>query len=107
MSGRPSGENGGCKVKLFLRLSPEANERLRALTRYHGDLSHYIDQALRSADLRTLPVESIRAARVVPGLTAVVSSQANVALRTAARERQCSITALANSAVRNWLEKKG
>jgi hypothetical protein len=33
------------KVRLFLRLTADANERLRALTRYHGDLSQYIDEA--------------------------------------------------------------
>jgi hypothetical protein len=83
-------------VRLFLRLNAETNERLRALTRYHGDLSRYIDEALRSADLRALAVEEVRAARDVPGLTAVVSRDANVALRATARERGCTITALAN-----------
>jgi hypothetical protein len=94
------------KVRLFLRLNAEANERLRALTRYHGDLSRYIDEALRSADLRTLVVEEMRTARDVPGLTAVVSRDANAALRDAARERGCSITALANRAVESWLGKR-
>lgn len=51
------------------RLKPDANERLRALTRYHGDLSQYIDDALRSADLNTLVVEEIRATRHVRAST--------------------------------------
>lgn len=93
-------------MRLFLRLNAEANERLRSLTRYHGDLSRYIDEALRSVDFRTLPVEETHAARDVRGLTAVVSRDANAALRSAARERGCSITALANCAVDNWLEKR-
>ena len=71
-----------------------------------GDLSRYSDEALRSVDFRTLPVEDVRAARDVPGLTAVVSRDANSALRAAARERGCSITALANCVVDNWLEKR-
>ena len=83
-------------MRLFLRLNAEGNERLRALTRYLGDLSRYIDEALRSADLRTLAVEKVSAARRVPGLTAVVSQDANAALRAAARQRGCSITALAD-----------
>jgi hypothetical protein len=94
------------KERKVLRLNAEANERLRALTRYHGDLSRYIDDALRSADLRSLAVEEVRAARDVPGLTAVVSRDAAKALRAAARERGCSITALANRAVESWLRKK-
>jgi hypothetical protein len=75
------------KVRLFLRLNAEANERLRALTRYHGDLSRYIDEALKSADWRTLAVEEVRAPRDVPGLTAVVSRDADAALRAAAQSR--------------------
>ena len=94
------------KVRLFLRLNGEANERLRSLTRYHGDLSRYIDEALRSADFRTLAIERVRVARDVPGLTVVVSRDANSALRAAARERGCAITALANCAVESWLEKR-
>jgi len=94
------------KVRLFLRLNAEANDRLRSLTRYHGDLSRYIDEALRSADLRSLTIEEVRAARDVPGLTAVVSRDADTALRAAARERGCSITALANGAVESWLGKR-
>ena len=79
--GNPKGKKKESKVRLFLRLNAEANERLRALTRYHGDLSRYIDEALRSADLKTLVVEELRTARDVPGLTAVVSRDANAALR--------------------------
>jgi hypothetical protein len=71
-------------VQLFLRLNAEANERLRSLTRYHSDLSQYIDEALRSADFSVLLVEEVRAPRTVPGLTAVVSREANAALRMAA-----------------------
>jgi hypothetical protein len=93
-------------VRLFLRLNAEVNDRLRSLTRYHGDLSQYVDEALRSADLNTLAVEEIRAARNVPGLTAVISRESDAALRAAVRERGCSITGLANSAVESWLEKR-
>src|ERR1700755_186622 len=69
-------------------------------------LSRHIDEALRSVDLKTVTVEEIRAARDVPGVTAVVSRDTNAALRTVARERGCSITALANGAVEIWLESK-
>jgi hypothetical protein len=103
----PKGKNAKeRKVKLFFRLNAEVNDGLRALTRYHGDLSRYIDEALCSADLRSLAVEEVRAARNVPGLTAVVSRDVAARLRVAARERGCSITALANRAVESWLAKR-
>ena len=42
---------GERNVRLFLRLNPDVNERLRAATRYQGDLSEYIAEALVSVDL--------------------------------------------------------
>jgi hypothetical protein len=103
---RGTGKIKGWKVRLFLRLADDANERLRALTRYHGDLSQYIDEALTSTDLRTLVVSSAKATKDSPGITAVISGDANMNLRAAARERGCSITALANSALHKWLERR-
>ena len=38
----------GRSVRLFLRLTRDLNERLRAATRYQGDLSEYITDALVS-----------------------------------------------------------
>jgi hypothetical protein len=34
----------GRRVRLFLRLTTDVNDRLRALMRYHGELSRYIDE---------------------------------------------------------------
>lgn len=85
-------------VRLFLRLNPDLNERLRAATRYQGDLSEYITDALVSIDLSTVSVDVSKVSRTDPGLTAVISAVANASLRTAAWKRRCPITALANSA---------
>jgi len=65
----------GRRVRLFLRLTTDVNDRLRALMRYHGELSRYIDDA-RSANTR---------------------------VRAAAKQRGCTVTALANSALDKWL----
>jgi hypothetical protein len=62
-------------MRLFLRLTADLNERLRALTRYHGDLSQYIEDALTSADLKTLHLVPLKAPRDVPGLTTVISDR--------------------------------
>lgn len=94
------------RVRLFLRLSSNVNERLRALMRYQGELSRYIDEALTSMDLGTIDLIQASPGRSTPGLTAVISGAANSKLRAAARQRGCSITVLANSAVHNWLGRK-
>ena len=36
----------GRRVRLFLRLTTDVNDRLRALMRYHGELSRYVDAAV-------------------------------------------------------------
>ena len=38
-------------MRLFLRLNADVNERVRALMRYQGELSRYIDEALTRTDL--------------------------------------------------------
>ena len=97
---------GGKSVRLFLRLNADVNERLRALLRYQGELSRYIDEALTRADLNRIELIPSRPGKRTPGLTAVVSVHAISRLRAVAKGRGCSITALANSALENWLKGK-
>ena len=52
MTRKKSGHlGGGSGVRLFLRLNADLNERLRALLRYQGELSRYIDEALVALQL--------------------------------------------------------
>ena len=94
-------------MRLFLRLNADVNERLRSLMRYQGELSRYIDEALTVTDLGGIDLIVARPGKRTPGLTAVISSRANSSLRSAARQRGCSITVLANSALHNWLGERG
>ena len=90
-------------MRLFLRLNADVNERLREKTRYQGDLSRCIDEALTDTDLSQLQLVPARPGKSTPGLTAVISMGADAQLRSTARERGCSITVLANSALHRWL----
>lgn len=90
-------------MRLFLRLNADVNERLRAMVRYQGELSRYIDEALTSTDLGQVDLIPCRPGKSTPGLTAVISAGANSSLRVVARQRGCSITVLANSALYSWL----
>lgn len=96
----------GRRVRLFLRLTTEVNNRLRILMRYHGELSEYIDQALLSFDLRRIDLIPVAVGRRTRGMTAVISVTANTRLRSAARRRHCTVTELANSALHKWLGEK-
>jgi hypothetical protein len=94
----------GRKVRLFLRLTSDVNERLRFMMRHRGDLSRYVDTALTSTDLGTVELEAVIPGRSAPALTAVISGRANARVRSAAKQRGCTVTTLANSALRKWLE---
>jgi hypothetical protein len=48
----PSRPSPPARVKLFLRLATNVNERLRKLLRYRGDLSRLIEESLNSVDLK-------------------------------------------------------
>jgi hypothetical protein len=93
------------KVRLFLRLTTEVNDRLRTMMRYHGELSRYLDEALNTADLETVELLSAESGRG-RGVTAVISHSANDRLRSTAKQRGCTVTALANSALKEWLGGK-
>ena len=92
-------------MRLFLRLTTEVNDRLRTMMRYRGEFSRYIDEALSVADLDAIELLSGDSGRS-RGITAVISHSANDRLRCAAKQRGCTVTALANSALREWLGGK-
>lgn len=93
-------------MRLFLRLTTEVNDRLRTMMRYHGELSRYIDEALSAADLDGIELNSSARFGRGRGVTAVISHSANDRLRSVAKQRGCTVTVLANSALREWLGGK-
>ena len=93
------------KARLYLRLTEEVNDRLRESMRHRGDLSRQIDEALCSTDLAKVELNKIPPGRNAHALTAIVSSSADRQLRDVARQRGCTVTALANGALNRWLGK--
>lgn len=93
-------------MRLFLRLTSDVNDRLRVLMRYRGDLSWCVDAALTSTDLVTVDLDPVMPGKKAPALTAVISGRANARIRSAAKQRGCTVTTLANSALRKWLENE-
>ena len=92
-------------MKLFLRLTTEVIDHLRTLMRYHGELFRCIDEALTSSDLGSielLPASGEKGRSI----TAVISHSANARLRSFAKQRGCTVMALANSALKQWLGGK-
>jgi hypothetical protein len=75
------------------------------MMRYHGELSRYIDEVLAAADLEAVQLLSGDSGRG-RSITAVISHSANARLRSAAKQRGCTVTVLANSALKEWLGGK-
>src|ERR1700719_4269268 len=96
----------GRSVRVFLSLTIDINNRLNTLMRYHEELSEYIDEALRSSDLKRVKLILVAVGRTARGITAVISGAANAHLRAAATKRACTMTELANSALHKWLGVK-
>jgi hypothetical protein len=94
------------KARLYLRLTEEVNDRLRESMRHRGDLSRQIDEALCVTDLANVELNKILPGRNAHALTAIVSSNADRQLRDVARQRRCTVTALANGALSRWLARK-
>jgi hypothetical protein len=91
------------RVRLFLRFNNGCERSLRILMRYHGELSRYIDDAVTSLDLASIELMPVTLGKRARGITAIVSGSANTRVRAAAKQRGCTVTALANSALDKWL----
>jgi hypothetical protein len=73
--------------------------------RHHGEISRYIDEALGAADLEAVELLSDAAGRG-RRITASISHSANDRLRSAAKQRGCTVASLANSVLKEWLGGK-
>lgn len=88
-------------MKVFLRLTADVDARLRSMRRYHGELSRFIDQALISVNLLSVDLPPLQS--VTPGLTAVLSEEADRRLREAKATRRRSMSVIASGALSKWL----
>ena len=95
------------KLKLFIRLTSETNDRLRNLLRYRGDLSRFIEEALMTTDLYKVALLKTTDSREAKGTTASTGKQVAERLKVAATYRSCSANSLANSAIAAWLSRRG
>ena len=94
------------KLKLFIRLTSETNDRLRNLLRYRGDLSRFIEEALMTTDLYKVALLSPKSAYDSKGTTASTDKRTGAHLKAAASYRGCSVNSLANSAIAAWLGRR-
>ncbi len=91
------------RMKLFIRLTSEINDRLRSLLRYRGDLSRFIEEALTATDLYEVALLPPSTPHGTKGTTASTSERVGARLKAAANYRGCSANSLLNSALAAWL----
>ncbi len=98
---------------LIVRLLPKVDEKLRALVRFHGDLSVVIEEAIAAAELETLQLvqlggrpsrHGVAKEKVVAATSASVSVATVEIIEKAAAKRGKSKNVIVNSALLWWLE---
>ena len=94
------------KIKLFIRLTSEINDHLRSLLRYRGDLSRFIEEALKPTDLYKVALLAPRGSPNLRGTTASTDRRVSASLKSAAIRPRCSANWLANSAIAAWLRSR-
>jgi hypothetical protein len=94
------------KMKLFIRLTSEINDGLRALPRYRGDLSRFIEEALTTIDLYKVTLLSPGRVCGGKGTTASTGRRIGARLKAAANSPTVLRNSLANSAIAAWLSTR-
>ena len=90
--------------QIIIRLLPGVNERLRRATRYRGDLTSIIVDAIVSADPGTLSFLDMAHARELRGTTINIDEETKAKLVSACAECKVSRNAYINAALAQWFQ---
>ena len=107
-------EKGVFKLSTFIvRLLPSVDEGLRALQRYHGDLSVIVEEAIAAAPMDKMPLVKLggrprqsgtETPKVLPATSFSLSKETRDVINRVASARGKSKNAVVNSALLWWLK---
>ncbi len=92
-------------VKIAVRLLESVNGPLRDLVRYQGELAGFVNDAIRTVDLKSEPLVVIRDQKA-KDTTIRVDRETFENLVRIAKERATSLNVLVNTAIAHWLRKR-
>jgi predicted DNA-binding protein (UPF0278 family) len=78
-----------------------------ALMKRRGELSMYVLEALDSADFLKMPLVDIILEKKAPEVNMFIPTAVYQKIRTAAEKRDVSLNVIVNSAMAQWLAKRG
>ncbi|MBM3815125.1 MAG: hypothetical protein FJW20_26195 [Acidimicrobiia bacterium] len=95
------------RVRLAYRLLNTLDDALRTLMKRRGELSAYMIEALESADFAKMPLVDINLEAKAPEVNMFMPTALYKKIRTGAEKRDVSLNVIVNSAMAQWLAKKG
>ncbi len=97
----------GDRVRLAYRLLFTLDDALRTLMKRRGELSMYVLGALDSADFQKMPLVDINLEIKAPEVNMFMPTELYQKIRSAAEKRDVSLNVIVNSAMAQWLSKRG
>ena len=104
---KPGGVDVENRIRLAYRLLNTLDDALRTLMKRRGELSAYMIDALESADFLKMPLVDITMEAKAPEVNMFMSDELYKKIRAAAEKRDVSLNVIVNSAMAQWLSKKG
>jgi hypothetical protein len=95
------------RVRLAYRLLFTLDDALRTLMKRRGELSMYVLEALDSADFQKMPLVDINLEIKAPEVNMFMPTELYQKIRAAAEKRDVSLNVIVNSAMAQWLAKRG
>ncbi len=95
------------RVRLAYRLLFTLDDALRTLMKRRGELSMYVLEALDSADFQKMPLVDINLEIKAPEVNMFMPTELYQKIRAAAEKRDVSLNVIVNSAMAQWLSKRG
>lgn len=95
------------RVRLAYRLLNTLDDALRTLMKRRGELSAYMIEALDTGDFGKMPLVDITMEAKAPEVNMFLPGALYKKIRAAGEKRDVSLNVIVNSAMAQWLSKKG
>ena len=101
------GTKSEVRVRLAYRLLFTLDDALRTLMKRRGELSMYVLDALKCGDFQKMPLVDINMEIKAPEVNMFMPTELYQKIRAAADRRDVSLNVIVNSAMAQWLAKRG
>ena len=95
------------RIRLAYRLLTTLDDALRTLMRRRGELTTFMIEALETADFFKMPLVDINMETKAPEVNMFMPDELYKKIRSAAERHGVSPNVIVNSAMAQWLKKKG